>query len=103
MSAGDFMHSFSPVPLLVGHHPQNGRQNHPRSMNPGQGFMQADGPARSRAGHSGREDRKVSGREIETRCHRAQRSVQIAAAGAGGLAAGLAASDDGGEQRYSRY
>ena len=102
MSVGDSMNFFTPAPLVKGHRSQDGRQDHPRAMNPGKGFVQADGPARNRTGHSGREDRKVRSCQIQPRGYGAKRSMQIAASGAGRLAPSLAATDHGSEQRYGR-
>ena len=57
------MHFFSGVLLFVCHVAENWRENHPRTMDEGQGLMPADGAVLRRPGHLGREDGKVGGGE----------------------------------------
>src|SRR5580704_17816818 len=102
MRAGDSMNLF-PLALLVKRDgPQDGSQNHARTMNPGQSLVQADGPARHGARNSWRKDRKISSGEVQARRHRTQRRMQVPGSRAGALAPGEAPCEERGDQGNGR-
>ena len=103
MQRGDPVNSFPAALLSESYLPQDGRQDHPRTIKPGQGLVQADGPASLGAGYLGRPDSKVSGREIQSHRRHTQSSMQVTPGGAGLLSTGGRGSDERGGERSNRY
>ena len=103
MRLGDPMNLFPVVFLTKSHSAQDGGQDHPWAMNPGQGLVQADGTARHGSWYPGRADRIVGGHEVHIRRHRAQAAMYIAAGRRAVPSGGKAGSGDRGDQRSERY
>src|SRR2546426_6914930 len=99
MSTRDTMNPFPPTPLIKSHRPQNGGQDHPWGVNPGQRLVQTDWPARSSPRNFGRADRKVGARDVQGGRYRAERSVDRAAGRTGAPATGEGPRNDRGDQR----
>ena len=89
--------------LSESHFSQNRGQDHSRTMNPGQRFVQSDWTARLGAGDLGRANRKVSSRGIQSyRCH-AQSGMQVTAGAAGLPSPGERGTDKRGGEGSNRY
>src|SRR2546428_2530447 len=99
MSTRDTMNPFPPTPLIKSHRSQNGCQDHPWGVNPGQRLVQTDGPARCGPRNLGRADREVCAREVQGGRYRAERSVHRAAGRAGAPATCEGPRNDRGDQR----
>ena len=89
---------FSVTLLVVSERAQNRRENHARAVNPGHGFMEANGTTGLGFRNAGRADRIVGGDEVEIAGHGAQDQVRRAIAIAGVLATGAERSDQGCDQ-----
>ena len=81
--------NFFPFTFLIkGNCSQDGCQDHPWAMNPGQRLVQADGPTGFGSRNFGRADGIVSAHEIQVPRHRAESKMRIAIGRTGALAAG---------------
>ncbi len=97
------MNLFAPVLLGESHFSQDGCKDHPRTMDPGQGLVQADGPARFRARYFGRPDRKVSSRAIQSHRRRTQSGMQVTGGAARLPSAGERGTDERGGEGLNGY
>ena len=82
MSAGDAVNLFAFAFLIESDGSENGRQDHSRSMNPGQGLMKADLTVSLRSRNPGGENGEIGAREVqvavaEPRARCAQRSLEL--------------------------
>ena len=93
------MHLFAPVFLRESHLSQDGCKDHPRTMDPGQRLVQADGPAGLGTGYLGRPDRKVGSRTVQSHRRSAQSGMQVT----GGAARLLSASERGTDERGGEW
>src|ERR1039458_10123297 len=103
MQRSDPVNPFPAALLSESHLSQDGCQYHPRTMNPGQGLVQADGPAGCGAGYLGCPDSKVSSRAIQSHRRHTQCGMQVTASGAGLLSTGKRGTDERGGERSNRY
>src|ERR1019366_1710350 len=103
MSTSDSMNFFPAIFLIESNRSQDGCQDHPWAVNPGQSLVQSDGPTNFGSRNFGRADGKISAQEIQVRRRRAERHMHITVCRIGAPAPSEGASDDRGDQRSGGY
>src|SRR5205807_5730707 len=101
--AGGAMDPLAAAFLLVSHHPEDRRQNHAWTVNPGERLVQADGSPRWSARYLGSEDGIRGGSEIQAGSRAAQSGMQVACGRTGTPPSGHASGDYGRHQRSKGY
>src|SRR5215469_4864375 len=96
------VHLFAVIFLLVGERAEDGCQDHPRSVHPGERLVDANGASARSSLDAGRPDRKIRAGEIQIGRDCAENHVHGAIGVAGVLAAGPERSDDGSDERSCR-
>ena len=96
------MHLLAVVFLLVGERAEDGCQDHPGSVNPGERLVDADGASGRSSLDAGRPDRKIRAGEIQIGRDCTENHVHGAIGVAGVLAAGAERRDDGSDERGCR-
>src|ERR1700747_3481663 len=96
------VHLLAVIFLLVGERAEDGCQDHPGSVNPGEPLVDADGTSGRSSLDAGRPDRKIRAGEIQIGRDGTENRVHGAIGVAGVLAAGAERRDDGSDERGCR-
>src|SRR3974377_652352 len=91
------------VLLRESHFSQDGCKDHPRTVDPGQGLVQADGPACLGARYLGRPDRIVGRHAVQSHRRNAHSGMQVTVSGARLLSAGERGTDERGGEWPNGY